>query len=145
MKNTIYIILCITILIPNAYAELTQSDLDKIRLIVKDEVEIAIDKSEKRMKHYVDYKVGSLESRLDAKINSVNSNLGSRIDSVEIGIKSLEKLGNRNFQLILALVGFITVVVGIPQIIVIFQNKQFNSMLEEIESIKKLVENSKNE
>lgn len=117
MKNIVIIISCIIVFTFNAYSELTESDLNKIRLIIKEEIETAIDKSEKRMKHYVDYKVGVLDAKTDSVI--------SRLDSIE-------KLGIRNFQLILALMGFVTVVVGIPQIIVIFQNRKYKAMLLEI-------------
>ena len=44
------------------FAELTDADLDKIRLIVKEEVKSEIESSETRMKSYVDAKVDSLKT-----------------------------------------------------------------------------------
>ena len=44
------------------FAELTDADLDKIRLIVKDEVKSEIGASETRMKSYVDVKIDSLKT-----------------------------------------------------------------------------------
>ena len=44
------------------YAELTDADLDQIRLIVKDEVKNEITASEARMKAYVDTKVDGLKT-----------------------------------------------------------------------------------
>ena len=45
-----------------AIGELSDADLDKIRLIVKDEVNSEITASEERMKTYVDTKVDSLKT-----------------------------------------------------------------------------------
>ena len=45
-----------------AIGELTDADLDKIRLIVKDEVKSEITASEERMKTYVDTKVDGLKT-----------------------------------------------------------------------------------
>ena len=44
------------------FAELTDADLDKISLIVKDEVKSEIGASETRMKSYVDAKIDSLKT-----------------------------------------------------------------------------------
>ena len=54
------ILLC-AIALP-ALGELSDADLDKIRLIVKDEVNSEVTASEKRMKTYVDTKVESLKT-----------------------------------------------------------------------------------
>ena len=54
-------ILLATIALPT-FAELTDADLDKIRLIVKDEVKSEIGASETRMKSYVDAKIDSLKT-----------------------------------------------------------------------------------
>lgn len=110
MKNMVIIISCIIVFTFNAHSELIESDLNKIRLIVKEEVKTAIHDSEKRMKQYVDSQITHLDKSI-----------------------------NRNFQLILALIGFVTIVVGIPQIIVVFQNKRHKSISEDIEAIKELV------
>ena len=53
------------------FAELTDADLDKIRLIVKDEVKSEIGVSETRMKSYVDAKIGSLKTPITWLIGSL--------------------------------------------------------------------------
>ena len=47
-----------------ALAELTDADLDKIRLIVKDEVKSEINASEKRMKEHINTQIESVDKRL---------------------------------------------------------------------------------
>ena len=62
MKHVLlFSILLCAIALP-AIGELTDADLDKIRLIVKDEVSSEITASEERMKTYVDTKVESLKT-----------------------------------------------------------------------------------
>ena len=62
MKSILLIsILFCAIAFPSV-AELTDADLDKIRLIVKDEVKSEITASEERMKAYVDTKVDGLKT-----------------------------------------------------------------------------------
>ena len=61
MKTAVSIFLFVFFSAP-VYAELTDADLDKIRLIVKDEVKSEITASEARMKAYVDTKVDGLKT-----------------------------------------------------------------------------------
>ena len=90
-----------------ALGELTDSDLDKIRLIVKEEVKTEIAASEKRLKEYVDSKIDGVEKSLNTRIDATNT----RIDDVN---KNL----NRVWLVIIALIGLITATIAIPQIII---------------------------
>ena len=64
MKNTLlFSILFCAIALP-ALGELTDADLNKIRLIVKDEVKKEIESAEMRIKEYIDTKNESVEKRL---------------------------------------------------------------------------------
>ena len=69
--NMKYLILPLILLIIllSAHAELDQNDLDKIRLIVKDEVDKATKDSETRMKEYVNIKFESVDKRLIHQAN----------------------------------------------------------------------------
>ena len=58
------ILFCSSAIALPSLGALTDADLDKIRLIVKDEVKSEIDASEKRMKEYIDTKNESVEKRL---------------------------------------------------------------------------------
>ena len=64
MKNVLlFSILFCAIALP-ALGELTEADLNEIRLIVKDEIKSEITASETRMKEYIDTKNESIEKRL---------------------------------------------------------------------------------
>ena len=62
MKTILVLSLLFCAIAMPALAELTDADLDKIRLIVKDEVKSEIGASETRMKLYVDAKIDSLKT-----------------------------------------------------------------------------------
>ena len=68
MRNFILPLILLSILL-SAHAELDQNDLDKIRLIVKDEVDEATKNSETRMREHVNTKFESVDKRLTHQAN----------------------------------------------------------------------------
>lgn len=118
-----YLLITITLLsiVLSAHAELTQDDLNKIRLIVKDEVDTAINASETRMKEYVD----------------------TKIDAVDKQFESVNKQISLIIYLVVALIALIVLGIGIPQLIIARRSKterdqdKINQELrEEIEILK---------
>ena len=91
------------------FSELTVEDLEKIRSIVKDEVT----SSEKQIKGYVDQK----------------------IETVNVKISEMDKRLNQIFWLVIALIGLIVVVVGIPQILVAARGKEQKELSGKIEEL----------
>lgn len=154
VKNTLLVTFCILVCMPIAYAELSQSDFEKIQSIV----DKSINASEKRMREYIDLKIQlvleqtKLQTRsiVEEEIHASEKRMKDYVDfqvghldkSITIQGGYLRKSVNRNFQLILALIGFVTVVVGIPQIIVVFQNRRYKLMSEDIDKIRMLAENN---
>lgn len=117
------------------FGELTPADLEQIRSIVKEEVAA----SEKRMKEYVSQEIGTvnvkieeMDKRLTGKINELDKRLTSEI-------RGLDKRLDQLFLLVLALIGFIAVVVGVPQILVAMQRRSERAQNEEIEAMKKQI------
>lgn len=130
-----------------ARAELTDADLNKIRLIVNDsekrirqefKVEIAtvkqdlkaeIAKSEKNIKTYVDIKFESVAHRFES--------IHQRFESVDKQIMYLT-------YMTYGLIALIVAAVGIPQIIMVWrgestrdQTKQIQELRQEIEALKR--------
>ena len=108
-----------------AFSELTQADIDKIRLIVKEEVDQAVTASEVRMKEYVE----ASEARMTVEISKVN-----------ITVAEMDKRLNNIFTLVITLVAFIAVVIGIPQILVAMQRKEVRTQSEQIEALQQEME-----
>ena len=107
MKTSVVLIGIFLLLNTSAFGELTQSDIEKIQSIVE--------KSEKQIKEYIDLKINELDTRLSGEIKALND----RLDQI--------------FTLTIALIAFIAVVVGVPQIIVAMQRKD---IIEQGERIK---------
>ena len=106
-------------------AALTDADLDKIRLIVKEEVKEEIRSSETRMKIYI-----------DTKIDSVNI----RIDSVEKRMDGFEKQMTFLLNIIYGLIALIIVAIGIPQVIIGWRSKRDRSLENRIEMLTEEIE-----
>lgn len=88
-----------------AKSELSQADIERIRTVLKEDIRQIVNEeitaSEKRMKEYV----------------------SQEIKTVNVKIGEMDKRLNQAFWLVIALIGFIAVVIGIPQIFVAARGK----------------------
>ncbi len=71
MKYIISLAILLSIIALPAHSELTPTDLDKIREIVKE----TVSESEKRTKEYVNIKFDSLEKNVNERFNSVDERM----------------------------------------------------------------------
>ncbi len=125
-----------------AFSTLTAADIEKIRSIVKEEGTA----SETRMKEYisqeiakVNIKIEEMDKRLTGEIETLGERLTGKIEEMDKRLTGkIETLGerlNHIFMLVMALVAFIAVVIGIPQIIVAMQRKDIRTQDEKIEAL----------
>lgn len=124
-KKVFWIALCFLILTTTAFAELTQSDFEKIQSIVEKSVEA----SEKRIMQYIDIRIDALEKRMD----TFEKNLKEYVD---IKIESVDKAVGRNFYLLMGIIALIVVAVGIPQILIAIQSKKYDKLVDDVEMLK---------
>ena len=113
MKFILTLITMLLLFAAPAFSDITDADIYRIRLVVKEEVETAIEASEKRMKEYVSQK----------------------IDNVNTKISEMDKRLNQVFLTVLGILGFITVFIGVPQIIVAMQRKDIRAQDEKIKTL----------
>ena len=73
MKNILVLLILFSAIALPALAELTDADLDKIRLVVSAEVKVQITASEARMKEYIDLKLENVNNQ----IKTNNSEIGA--------------------------------------------------------------------
>jgi len=112
MKTTLFLaILCWAILLP-ALAELTPEDLDKIRLIVKEEVDPV-----KRDVAVIQGQLQSIDKRFD-DVNKRFDDVNKRFDDVNKRFDDINKRFDHANNLTYALIALIVIAVGIPQIII---------------------------
>ena len=129
MKVVLILIIGLLLLSADAFGELSLSDIEKIRAIVKESdtlLRAEIAASEKRMREYVSQEIKIVSQEI--KIVS------QEIKAVNTTIAEMDKRLSQIFVLVIALVAFIGVVVGVPQIIVAAQRKHQRTQDEKIEA-----------
>ena len=107
-------LLCVIALPVNAQLQLTDADLNKIRLIVKDEVETEITASEKRIKEYVD----------------------TKFESVDKQFASMDKRITQSNNILYALIALIIFAIGLPA----WQNRKDREDKKKIEALTQRLE-----
>ena len=121
MKYFLMTLMLLSIIL-SAHAELNQDDLNKIRLIVKDEVDTAIKNSETRMKEYVDTKIDPLEKNMNVQFQHI----GGKINILT--------------AIVCALIGLIGVIIALPAWRTRKDNqtleKQIETLTQDIETLK---------
>ena len=128
MKTILLSCVMFLVIVSPVISELIPADLDKIRLVVKDEISKSetelkgeITKSEKRMKDYVD----------------------TKFEGVDTKFEGFEKRINLAVGFVSGLMILVVVTVGIPQVIIAWrgnnereQDKRIEQLTQEIESLK---------
>ena len=149
MKSCVFFCLILLCFSSPAFGELSAADLEKINAMFKE--------SEARMKEYVaqeiakvNIRIDEMDRRLTSEIRAVErrfDDVNKRFDDVNKRLddtnKRFDDVNNRlddQFLLLLALVGFIGVVIGIPQILVALQRKDQRVLDEKIEAQQQQIE-----
>lgn len=136
MKLILTSTLLLLLLTVPAFSELTPADINKIRLIVKEEVEA----SEARMGKSIAASEARLRKEIAASEARLKDQLSLEISKVNVTIAEMDKRLSNIFTLVIALMAFIAVVIGIPQIIVAMQRKDRLAQNEKIEAQQKQIE-----
>ena len=117
MKLITILVIVFSLLSVPAFSELTEADVNKIRLIIREEVETAVLKSEARTKEYISQeiaKVNTTISEMDKRLTGEIRELDKRLTGE---IRSLDKQLNGLFMLGLGFGGFhrCRCIIGVPQ------------------------------
>lgn len=139
MKVCFFFSLLFCMIASPALAALTDADLDKIRLIVKEEVKTEIESSEKRMKTYIDSRIDAVNTRIDAvntRINGVEDHLSDRIDNIQEQMTFL-------LNVIYGLIALIIIAIGIPQVIIGWRSRRDHSLENRVERLTEEIETLK--
>ena len=140
MKRVLFFSIVFWAIVSPALAELTVQDLEKIRSIIKEEIadEIAPIKTE----------IASIKTEIASMKTEITS-IDDKISSVKEDVESLSGRVDGIEKQITWLMGVIIVVVGIPQVIVVWrsrkdreQEKRIEELTREIETLKQQIANS---
>lgn len=132
MKYTLFFSAAFFLILSPTFGELTPQDLDKIRLIVKEEITA----SEARLRA----EIAASEERLRAEIANSESNMRVYVDTK---FEGMDKRLTLVVGFVSALIILVVVTVGIPQIIIAWrgqneraQDKKIEELSQEIEALK---------
>lgn len=149
----------------SAFAELSVGDLGKIeamfekydarmREFVGMKISEEIGKSEKRMQDFVEGEIAKSEKRTREFVSDEIEKQNVEIAKLPIRMDGLDKQQDRNFLLLLALLAFIGVVVGLPQLRerrnasaqekkIVAQQQQIDAQQQQIDAMQKELETLK--
>ena len=150
MKNVLvfFILFCMSVL--PALAELTDADLDKIRLIVNEEVKTQITAVRQELKS----EIATVRQELKAEIATVRQELKAEIaisekrvkDHIDLNIQNVEKRLTTYNWVIYVLMPLIVAALGIPTTIMAWrsmkdsnQEKKIQELTQEIETLKQIL------
>ena len=151
-KKVLLLAICFLILTTNAFAELTQSDLQEIDKLIQ--------ASETRIKGYVDLKINALDAKLTGEIKALDERVTGQIKALDERvtgqikaldervtgqIKALDGRLTQVYGFVIALVALIAVAVGLPQILVARQGKEMRVQDQRIEALQQEIEKLKQE
>ena len=125
MKTVFVFSILFCLIASPALGDLTNADLDKIRLIIQEEIKKEISESEKRMMDYVNLKIEGVEKQ---------------IISVEKQIISVEKQITFLMNVVYGLIVLIIAAIGIPQLILTSRNRRDQSLERRVEMLTEEIE-----
>ena len=131
---TLSILFSVSIALP-VFGELTDADLNRIRLIVKEEVKSEITASEKRMKEYI----SQVKSEITASEKRTKEYISQETKTVNAKIDGQEKQLSRNFWLIVALIALI----ALPQVLIAWRSRKDSALETRIETLTQEIETLK--
>ena len=95
MISTIFLSILFCVIVMPALAALTDADLDKIRLIVREEIKAEVKASETRLKEYIDLKLENVNTefkRIDSRIDSQSKRVDDQVKTTDSQIGYMRNL-----------------------------------------------------
>ena len=139
MKPILFFSLVFFVVTSPVRGALTSQDLDKIRLIVKEEITASetrlraeIAASETRMKDYVDTKFEGVDTKFEG--------VDTKFKEVDTKFEELDKRITLIVGFVSALIILAVVTVGIPQIIIAWRGKNEQAQDRKIEELSREIE-----
>lgn len=132
MKSITILSTVLLLLTTPAFSELTAADIEKIRAIIKEEVN--------EIKQYVTASETRMKEHVAASETRMKDHISARLQTVDSTIDGMDKRLDQIFTLVIALMAFIAVVIGVPQIIVALQRKNQRAQDEKIEGLQNQIE-----
>ena len=123
-----------------ALGELTPQDLDKIRLIVKEEIKAEITELKQEIKEDIANSEKNMREYINLKVEGVNIKVGSKVDSVNTKVDSVEEQITFLSYLVYALIALIVGAIAIPQLIMTWRSRREHSLERRVERLTEEIE-----
>ena len=107
MKTILFLSMLLCALAMPAISELTDADLDKIRLIVREEINAEIKASETRLKEYIDLKLENVST----EFKRIHSRVDDQIKRVDDQVKTTDNQIGYMRNLFISIVGLPLVII----------------------------------
>ena len=149
MRTLIFLSILFSAIVLPAHAELTSQDLDKIRLIVKEEVETELSIFETRIKEYIDLRFKSVDKQfetIDNRFESVDKQFESvdkQFEGVDKQFESVDRQITHVTYITYGLIALIVAAIAIPQILISWRSGQDRSLERQVEILTEEVETLK--
>ena len=157
MKSILLLSILFSVIAFPALGELTDADLNKIRLIVNEsekrlqqEIKTEIASAEKRLKEYVDIKIEGIDKQFESvndKFKSVDKQfegVDKQFEAVNDKFEGTERQIGHTTNMMYGLIALIVAAIAIPQILIAWRSakdrsleKQIETLTQEIETLKK--------
>ncbi len=119
LKSVFCFSVCLFVFAMPSFADLTQQNLNEIRLIVKEELEKVIEKEIKPIK----VEIASMKTDIVSLKEDV-ARLDGRFTGVDGRLNGIEKQIGTTTNLVYFLIALIVIAVGIPQVIIAWHNRK---------------------
>ncbi|MDE0466583.1 MAG: hypothetical protein OYL97_05965 [Candidatus Poribacteria bacterium] len=126
-----------------ALGELMSQDLDKIRLIVKEEIKAEITELKREIKEDIANSEKNMREYINLRVDSVNTKVGSKVDGVNIKVDSVEEKITFLSYLVYALIALIVGAIAIPQLIMAWRSGRDRSLEKQVERLTQEMETLK--
>ena len=125
-----------------AHSELMTQDLDKIRLVVQEEIKKEISIFEIRIKEYIDLRFVGVDKQFQG-VGTQFQGVGTQFQSVGTQFQSVDRQITHVTYITYGLSALIVAAIGLPQIIMALRNqksaeqaKQIQELRQEIDALK---------
>ncbi len=132
MKLILISITTLLIFATPVFSELTVEDLEKIRSIVKE--------SEDRLKGDLKASEEHLKGDLEKTHSSIKASEERLMKHVDDKFSEMDKRLNMLSGFVIALISLIVIVVGIPQVLMVWRGKEERTQKEQIQELKHEIE-----
>lgn len=132
-----------------AFGELTDADIDKIRLIVnesekrlKQELQAEIASSEQRLKEYVDLKIDGVNKQFGS-INARFASIDKQFEGIDKQFVSVNKRIDHVTNVVYTLIALIVAAIAIPQILMVWRSGRDRTLERQVETLAREIETLK--